>query len=103
MTFQPGELTGTFATIQGGGNGTFVDIGNGLRLTAIYDNAGGNISIEVGSPDVPGKIWIDATGNWTTDTAKWSPAGAPIAIDDVTIGNTNNGNVTSTTVPRSRA
>ena len=47
MTFQPGELTGTFATIQGGGNGTFVDIGNGLRLTAIYDNVGGDISIQV--------------------------------------------------------
>ena len=30
MTFQPGELTGTFATIQGGGNGTLVDLGNGL-------------------------------------------------------------------------
>ena len=47
MTFQPGELTGTFATILGGGDGTSVDLGNGLTLEAIYDNAGGDISLEV--------------------------------------------------------
>ena len=47
MTFQPGELTGTFATILGGGDGTSVDLGNGLTLDAIYDNAGGDISLEV--------------------------------------------------------
>ena len=47
MTFQPCELTGTFATLQGGGNGTSVDLGNGLTLDAIYDNAGGDISLEV--------------------------------------------------------
>ena len=47
-----------------------------------------------GPPIVPGKIWIDATGNWTTDTTKWSPTGAPVLTDDVTIGSTNNGNVT---------
>jgi hypothetical protein len=102
MTFQPGGLSGTFATIQGGGNGTTVDLGNGLSLMAIYDNADGDISVKV-VPTVigTGKIWIDATGNWTTDTAKWSPTGAPVATDDVTIGSTNNGNVTldnSTTI-----
>jgi hypothetical protein len=103
MTFQPGELSGTFATLQGGGNGTTFDLGGGLTLMAIYDNAGGDISLKV-IPTVtppPGKIWIDATGNWTTDTAKWSPSGAPVATDDVTIGRTNNGNVTlnnSTTI-----
>jgi PEP-CTERM motif len=48
MKFQPGGLSGTFAMIQGGGNGRFVDIGNGLRLNVIYDNAGGDISIQVG-------------------------------------------------------
>ena len=47
MTFQPGELTGTFATLEGGGNGMSVDLGNGLTLEAIYDNAGGDISLEV--------------------------------------------------------
>jgi hypothetical protein len=52
MTFQPGELTGTFATINGGGNGTSVDLGNGLTLEAIYDNKGGDISLEV-VPTVP--------------------------------------------------
>jgi hypothetical protein len=82
MTFQPGALTGTFATVQGGGNGRFVDIGNGLRLNVIYDNAGGDISIEVGRS---GKIWNDATG---------SAPGAPIATDDVEIGLTTTGNVT---------
>jgi hypothetical protein len=47
MTFQPGELSGTFATILGGGDGTSVDLGNGLTLEAIYDNTGGDISLEV--------------------------------------------------------
>jgi fibronectin-binding autotransporter adhesin len=47
MTFEPNELTGTFATILGGGNGTSVDLGNGLTLEAIYDNAGGDIALEV--------------------------------------------------------
>ena len=93
ITFPSMGLSGTFATIQGGGDGTTVNLGNGLTLMAIYDNAGGNISVKVG-PTPTGKIWIDATGNWTTDTTKWSPTGAPIATDDVTIGSTNNGNVT---------
>jgi hypothetical protein len=47
MTFEPGELTGTFATILGGGDGTSVNLGDGLTLEAIYDNAGGDISLEV--------------------------------------------------------
>ena len=47
MTFQPGELSGTFATLQGGGNGNSVNLGNGLTLEALYNNAGGNISLEV--------------------------------------------------------
>jgi hypothetical protein len=47
MTFEPGELTGTFATILGGGDGTSVNLGNGLTLEAIYDNPGGDISLEV--------------------------------------------------------
>ena len=47
MTFQPGELSGTFATLEGGGDGTSVDLGNGLTLEAIYDNVGGDISLEV--------------------------------------------------------
>jgi hypothetical protein len=95
MTFQPGGLSGTFATIQGGGNGTFVDIGNGLRLTAIYDNAGGDISLQVGSTPVGNVItWNDAVGNWTTDTAKWTPTGPPVTTSDVVIGSTSTGNVT---------
>jgi hypothetical protein len=57
MTFQPGELSGTFATILGGGDGTSVDLGNGLTLEAIYDNAGGDISLEVvGTVPVPAPL-----------------------------------------------
>jgi hypothetical protein len=52
MTFQPGELTGTFATLLCGGDGTSVDLGNGLMLEAIYEIAGGDISLEV-VPTVP--------------------------------------------------
>ena len=47
LTFQPGELTGTFATLLGGSDGTSVDLGNGLMLEAIYDSAGGDISLAV--------------------------------------------------------
>jgi hypothetical protein len=57
MTFQPGELSGTFATLEGGGNGMMVDLGNGLTLEAIYDNAGGHISLEVvGTVPVPAPL-----------------------------------------------
>jgi hypothetical protein len=56
MTFQPGELSGTFATLQGGGNGTMVDLGNGLTLEAIYDNSAGNISLEVVPTPVPAPL-----------------------------------------------
>jgi hypothetical protein len=95
MTFQPGELTGTFATILGGGNGTTRDLGNGLTLEAIYDNAGGDISLRVIPTTVGNTItWNDATGNWTTDTTKWTPTGPPQPFQDVIIGSTNNGNVT---------
>src|SRR5262249_8764801 len=96
MTFQPLGLSGTFATINGGGNGTFVSIGIGLFLEALYNNAAGNISLLVTDmgPPPPGKIWNDATGNWTTDPNKWTAPGVPIATDDVEIGLTNNGNVT---------
>jgi hypothetical protein len=45
MTFQP-------ASILGGGNGTSIDLGNGLTLEAIYDNKGRDISLEV-VPTVP--------------------------------------------------
>jgi hypothetical protein len=36
MTFQSQQLTGTFATILGGGNGVTKDLGNGLTLEAFY-------------------------------------------------------------------
>jgi hypothetical protein len=56
MTFQPGELSGTFATILGGGNGMSVNLGNGLMLEAIYDNAGGDISLKVEPAIVPAPL-----------------------------------------------
>jgi hypothetical protein len=93
MTFQPNELTGTFATLQGGGNGNMVNLGGGLTLEALYNNAQGNISLEVVGT-VTGKIWNDGTGNWTTDPNKWTAPGAPQPTDDVIIGMTTNGNVT---------
>lgn len=80
MTFQAGELTGTFATILGGGNGVTKDLGNGLTLEAFYNNAQGNISLEiVPTPPPTGKIWNDGTGNWTTDSNKWTAPGRAAA------------------------
>ena len=53
MTFQPGDLTGTFATINGGGNGDMVNLGGGLTIEALYNNAAGNISVR-GGPTTAG-------------------------------------------------
>ena len=95
MTFEPGQLIGTFASILGGGNGVTVDLGGGMTLEAFYNNAQGNISLQVvPTIIVPGKVWNDGIGNWTTDPNKWTGPGAPQPTDDVVIGMTNNGNVT---------
>jgi hypothetical protein len=47
ITFQPGGLSGTFSHLQGGGDGTTVNLGGGLILKALYNNLAGNISLEV--------------------------------------------------------
>ena len=72
----------------------FADLGGGLSLEAFYNNAAGNISLAVVPTPLGGKVWNDATGNWTTDPNKWTAPGAPQPTDDVVIGSTTTGNVT---------
>jgi hypothetical protein len=95
VTFQPGQLFGTFSQLQGLGNGVSANLGGGLTLEALYNNAAGNITLQV--VNTPGSntiIWNDGTGNWQSDTAKWTPNGPPVPTSDVVIGGTNTGNVT---------
>ncbi len=93
-TFQPGQLFGTFGQLEGAGNGTSVNLGGGLTLEAFYNNAAGNISLQVvDTPATTALIWKDATGSWDT-AGDWTTGTVPTPVADVTIGNTTTGNVT---------
>jgi hypothetical protein len=95
VTFQPGQLFGTFTQLEGLGNGVSANLGGGLTLEALYNNAAGNITLQVVNTPASNTItWNDGTGYWTTDTTKWTPAGPPVPTSDVVIGSTNTGNVT---------
>ena len=87
-------MFGTFGTLEGGGNGTSVNLGGGLTLEAFYNNAAGNISLQVvNTPATTAFIWKDATGSWDT-AGDWTTGTVPTPVADVTIGNTTTGNVT---------
>src|ERR1700746_66285 len=95
VTFQPGQLFGTFTQLEGLGNGVSANLGGGLTLEALYNNAAGNITLQVVNTPASNTItWNDGPGNWTPDTPKWTPNGPPVPTSDVVIGSTNTGNVT---------
>jgi fibronectin-binding autotransporter adhesin len=55
-TFNPGNLTGQFATVEYGsysGTGTSLNIGSGLTLDVLYNNTPGNIQLQVASVPEP--------------------------------------------------
>jgi hypothetical protein len=78
MTFTPGELTGTFSSLDGVAGQAFTNIGHGLGLWLDYDNAGGNITVNVANAGVT-DTWTGGSGNWSTGT--WSPR-TPGGVDD---------------------
>src|SRR5262249_40076522 len=85
FTFAPGSLTGTFARVQVGafiGNDNSVNIGGGLTVNVVYNNAGGNVQLQVVSTPATGDHWTtgSGTGLWTTG-ANWS-TGVPGAADN---------------------
>ena len=88
MTFTPGDLQGSFSELEVGnqtGTGTFVNLGNGLTLGALYNVAAGNITLEVVStPATTADTWNGTTGNWSA-ASDWS-AQVPTFYSDVTIG-----------------
>jgi Ca2+-binding RTX toxin-like protein len=88
FTFAPGSLTGTFARVQVGafiGNDNSVNIGGGLTVNVVYNNAGGNIQLQVANTPATGDHWTtgSGTGLWTTG-ANWS-TGVPGAADNAVI------------------
>ena len=96
MNFTPSELAGEFATIQydsfsGSGNGV-VGIGGNLDVSLNYDNAGGDLVLQVGALDT----WNGTTDVWTgaNDGSNWSTGALPTATEDVLIGGGEGGTVT---------
>ena len=94
VTFQPGQLFGTFTELQGLGNGVSANLGGGLTLEALYNNSAGNITLEVVStPATTGFTWTDGTANWNT-AGDWSGGVVPTPVANVTIGSGAGGTVT---------
>ncbi|MGH8317796.1 MAG: PEP-CTERM sorting domain-containing protein [Steroidobacteraceae bacterium] len=96
LNFAPNELSGAFATLQYGADsaaGTgLLSLGNNLDLTVAYNDAGGDLVLNVGQLDT----WNGTTDVWTgpNDATNWSTTLQPTASDDVLIGGGNGGTVT---------
>ena len=95
-TFAPGILTGVFSALASGaasGDGVSANLGNGLTLDASYNNHAGNIQLQVvATPTTTADAWTGGAGNFST-AGQWTH-GVPVSYSDVTIGQTNSGNVT---------
>lgn len=96
LNFTPNELAGQFASLQygafsGSGNGV-VGIGSNLDVSVNYDNAGGDLVLQVGALDT----WNGTTDLWTgpNDASNWSAAATPTATEDVLLGGGSGGTVT---------
>ncbi|MGC9271410.1 beta strand repeat-containing protein, partial [Acidiphilium sp.] len=96
LTFGTDNLTGEFGALSyngATGNGTSVDLGNGLTLEASYNNGAGNVTLQVvNTPTNTADSWNGGTGTFSTASG-WSNA-VPVPTSDVTIGSTGNGAVT---------
>ncbi len=96
MNFTSGGLAGQFATLDygafsGSGNGV-VGIGNNLDVSVNYDDAGGDLVLQVGALDT----WNGTTDLWSgaNDASNWSTGASPTAAEDVLIGAGSGGTVT---------
>jgi hypothetical protein len=91
MTFAPGDLSGTFGTIEvsGGfvGSGSSVNIRGGLSLAVSYNNSAGTITAHVVNAS-PANSWTGSgTANWST-ASDWSTGAVPGSSDNAVLGGT---------------
>ncbi len=97
MEFDPGSLNGLFDSLEWDGhtgNGTNVDLGNGLTLGALYNDNAGNIELQVvNTPASTAANWNGGTGTWSTGGG-WDTGAVPTFTSDVGIGLTGSGEVT---------
>ena len=99
MTFAPGDLSGTFGTIEDGGfvgDGTGVNISSGLRLALNYNSAGGEITAQVVSASAA-DTWNGSNANWST-ASDWSTSAVPGSSDNAVLGGSS-GYTVSITAP----
>ena len=106
MTFAANDLYGQFAQVQtegtlGGhtGNGNSVNLGNGDTLEVLYNEASGDIQVEVvATPASTTYTWDVGSGTWNASSGSdWNPPGngtTPSATSNVTIGTGGGGTVT---------
>jgi hypothetical protein len=106
MTFAANDLYGQFAQVQTEGtlgshtgNGNSVNLGNGDTLEVLYNEAAGDIQVElVSTPASTSYTWDVGSGTWNAlSGGDWNPPGAgttPSNTSDVTIGGGGGGTVT---------
>jgi hypothetical protein len=88
LTFAPGQLTGAFSALEYNGqvSSGAINIGNGLFMAALYNDAAGNVEIEV-TNTITAFTWANpGSGSWT-DPANWNPTAIPGAGDAVVVPN----------------
>ena len=106
MTFGSNDLYGQFAQVETEGslgshtgNGNSVNLGNGDTLEVLYNEASGDIQVEVVStPASTTYTWDVGSGTWNASSGgDWNPPGngtTPSATSNVTIGTGGGGTVT---------
>ena len=106
MTFGANDLYGQFAQVETEGtlgshtgNGNSVNLGNGDTLEVLYNEASGDIQVEVvATPASTTYTWDVGSGTWNASSgADWNPPGngtTPSATSNVTIGTGGGGTVT---------
>jgi hypothetical protein len=108
MTFGDNHLYGQFAKVETEGalgshtgNGDSVNLGDGDTLEVLYNEASGQVQVEVvARPSSTTYTWDVGAGTWNASSgADWKPPGngaTPSATSNVTIGAGSGGTVTLT-------
>ena len=106
MTFGAGDLYGEFAKVEtegtlgsNTGNGDSVSVGGGKTLEVLYNEAAGDIEVElVTTPSSTTYDWDIGGGTWNASSgADWNPPGnstTPSVTSNVEIGTGGGGTVT---------
>ncbi len=110
MNVAPGALTGTFSGLElnnlavSANGSTPLNIGGGLALAVVYNNATGEVELEVESAQGPPATdtWIGGADVWTNGV-EWSTGLTPTSAQNVVIGTGSAGgtvtyNVASSTI-----